>query len=241
MPEEINRVVTDRLSHLLFTPSRDADDNLRAEGVAGERIHLVGNIVIDSLVQALPRALQLSAPDRYGVDPHQYVLVTLHRPSNVDDPATLSELVGALEELSTRGPVLFPVHPRTRLRMEEFGLGAPGSNGLRLIEPVRYVEMLGLMAGAALVITDSGGVQEETSYLGIPCLTARPNTERPVTVRLGTNRLVASRRAELVPAALDAWGKWGPEAISSCAMAVRPAALPTSYAHELLGRRPPNR
>jgi UDP-N-acetylglucosamine 2-epimerase (non-hydrolysing) len=210
MPEEINRVVTDRLSRLLFTHSRDADENLRAEGVAEERIHLVGNIVIDSLVQMLPRALQLRAQNRYGVNAHQYALATLHRPSNVDDPDTLSELVGALEELSTRGPVLFPVHPRTRLRMEEFGLGTRVANGLHLIEPVRYVEMLGLMAGAGLVITDSGGIQEETSFLGIPCLTARANTERPVTIKSGTNRLVASRRADLVPAALEAWGRLGP-------------------------------
>ncbi len=207
MPEEINRVVTDRLSRLLFTPSRDADENLRAEGVASERIHFVGNIMIDSLLHVLPLALERRSPDRRGVRPQQYALVTLHRPSNVDDPATLSELVGALEELSARGPVLFPVHPRTRRRMSEFGLESHGANGLRLMEPVGYVEMLGLLAGAALVITDSGGVQEETSYLGIPCLTARPNTERPVTLRSGTNRLVSSRRAELVPMALEVWGQ----------------------------------
>lgn len=212
MPEEINRVVTDRLSRLLFTPSRDADENLRAEGVAGDRIHFVGNIMIDSLVHTLPRAVELSAPDRYGVHHREYALVTLHRPSNVDDPATLAELVAALEELSARGSVLFPVHPRTRQRMTEFGLGTDGANGLRLLEPMGYVEMLGLVAGAALVITDSGGVQEETSYLGIPCLTARPNTERPVTVRCGTNRLVASRRGALVPAALEAWDRRGPPA-----------------------------
>jgi UDP-N-acetylglucosamine 2-epimerase (non-hydrolysing) len=212
MPEEVNRVVTDRLSRLLFTPSRDADENLRAEGVARERIHFVGNIMIDSVLQLLPRARELSAPGRHGVHAGEYAVVTLHRPTNVDDPATLSELMGALEELSARGPVLFPVHPRTRLRMEELGLGIPGTNGLRLIQPVRYVEMLGLIADAALVITDSGGIQEETSYLGIPCLTARPNTERPVTIKSGTNRLVASCRADLVPAALEVWGHLGPTA-----------------------------
>lgn len=210
MPEEINRIVTDRLSHLLFTPSRDADENLRAEGVASERVHFVGNIVIDSVLEMLPRALQMCTPERHGLHHRQYAVVTLHRPSNVDDRATLSDLVAALEELSTRAPVLFPVHPRTRQRIAEFGLGAKRANDLRLMEPVGYVEMLGLVAGAALVITDSGGLQEETSYLGIPCLTARPNTERPVTVTCGTNRLVASRRAELVRAALEVWGRFGP-------------------------------
>jgi len=210
MPEEINRVVTDRLSSLLFTPSRDADENLQAEGIPSGRIHLVGNIMIDSLLHALPHARRLDAPGRHGVRPRHYAVVTLHRPSNVDDPATLAELVAALEELSAKGPVLFPLHPRTRRRMEEFGLGAAGANGLRLMEPLGYIEMLSLVAGAALVITDSGGVQEETSYLGVPCLTARSSTERPVTVRYGTNRLVPSRRAALVPAALEAWGRHGP-------------------------------
>jgi UDP-N-acetylglucosamine 2-epimerase (non-hydrolysing) len=212
MPEEINRVVTDRLSRLLFTPSPDADENLRGEGVANDRIHFVGNVIIDSLLHVLPRALEMSAPARRGLGPRQYALVTLHRPSNVDDPATLSELLGALDELSRKGPVLFPVHPRTRQKMDDFGLARPRRNGVQLMEPVRYVEMLSLVAGAALVITDSGGLQEETSYLGIPCLTARPNTERPVTITSGTNRLVASRRAELVPAALEVWGHLGPPA-----------------------------
>ncbi len=207
MPEEINRIVTDRLSQLLFTPSSDANENLRAEGVDAGRIHLVGNIMIDSLVAMLPRAAALDAPGRHGLRPHQYAIVTLHRPSNVDDPETLSELMGGLEDLTARGPVLFPVHPRTRRRIDEFRLTSSSHNGLRLLEPMGYVEMLGLMASAALVITDSGGVQEETSYLGIPCLTARPNTERPITVLRGTNRLIPSRRAALVPAALEAWGR----------------------------------
>ena len=210
MPEEINRIVTDRLSQLLFTPSRDADENLRAEGVPSERIHLVGNTMIDSLVRMLPRALDLGAPGRHGVRPRDYAVVTLHRPSNVDDRETLVELVAGLEEVSARGPVLFLMHPRTRRRMDDFGLTGGRANGLRLMAPVRYIEMLGLVANAALVITDSGGVQEETSYLGIPCLTARPNTERPITLRLGTNRLVEARCSAIVSAALHAWGQVGP-------------------------------
>jgi UDP-N-acetylglucosamine 2-epimerase (non-hydrolysing) len=237
MPEEINRVVTDRLSQLLFTPSPDADENLRAEGVASDRIHFVGNVMIDSLLHVLQRALEMSAPDLHGVGPRQYALVTLHRPSNVDDPATLSELLGALDELSRKGPVLFPVHLRTRQKMDDFGLAHQRRNDVRLMEPVRYVEMLSLIAGAALVITDSGGLQEETCYLGIPCLTARPNTERPVTIRSGTNRLVASRRAELVPAALEAWGQLSHPLTLNFGMAIRPVASPTYCAHELIERR----
>ena len=212
MPEEINRVVTDRLSSVLFTPSRDADENLEAEGIPSSRIHFVGNVMIDSVRHVLPHAMRLDAPARHGVRPRQYAVVTLHRPCNVDDCATLTELIAALEALSARGPVLFPLHPRTRQRMQDFGLGGAGGNGLRLIEPLGYVDMLGLMAGAALVITDSGGVQEETTYLGIPCLTARPNTERPITLRQGTNRLVPSCGGALVAAGLEAWGRERPPA-----------------------------
>ncbi len=210
MPEEINRLVTDHLAQWLFTPSRDADENLLGEGIGPDRIHLVGNIMIDSLVAMLPRAAVLDAPGRYGLRPHEYAIVTLHRPSNVDDRETLSDLMGGLEDLTARGPVLFPVHPRTRRRIHDFGLPSHGQNGVRLLEPTGYVEMVSLMAHAALVITDSGGVQEETSYLGIPCLTARPNTERPITVMRGTNRLIPSRRSALVPAALEAWGRLAP-------------------------------
>ena len=209
MPEEINRVVTDRLSQQLFTPSRDADQNLRAEGIAAERIHFVGNIMIDSLVEVLPRAKELRAPDRYGVRQGEYALVTLHRPSNVDDRSTLCDLIAGLEDVSARGPVLFPVHPRTRRRLDEFQLRANGNGTLRFLEPVGYIDMLSLVLGAGLVITDSGGVQEETSYLRVPCLTVRPNTERPITLSCGTNRLIASCRSALVPAALEAWGRAG--------------------------------
>ena len=205
MPEEINRVVTDRLSHLLFAPSRDAVENLQAEGVAAERVHFVGNIMIDSLVALLPEARRRNGRERHGVADGGYALVTLHRPSNVDDPETLREVLGALDELGSEHPVLFPVHPRTRARMRDLDW-APRHRGLRLLEPIPYGEMLGLTIGAALVITDSGGVQEETTYLGVPCLTVRPNTERPITCTLGTNRLVAPTRDAIGQAARERWG-----------------------------------
>ena len=199
MPEEINRVVSDRLSDLLFAPSRDAVDNLRGEGVPADRIHFVGNIMIDALLTALPVARALDAAARHGVAGHDYVVVTLHRPANVDDPATLAELMAALEAIAGERPVLFPVHPRTRERLKD----ARPARELRLLEPLPYLEMLSLVHGASLVITDSGGLQEETSFLGIPCLTVRPNTERPVTCTQGTNRLVAPRRDAILAAARD--------------------------------------
>jgi len=203
MPEELNRLVTDHLADLLFAPSPDAVENLRAEGVAGDHVHFVGNVMIDSLVVALPAARALEAPRRHGVAKGQYTVVTLHRPANVDDPATLRELLGALGQISKDGPTLFTVHPRTRARMTT--LGANGSmNGVRLLEPLPYLEMLGLVSDAGLVITDSGGLQEETSWLGVPCVTVRPNTERPITCEVGTNRLVAPRRDAIQDAARDA-------------------------------------
>jgi UDP-N-acetylglucosamine 2-epimerase (non-hydrolysing) len=201
MPEEINRVVTDRLADLLFTPSRDGDENLRAEGVPAARIHFVGNIMIDSLVHALPQARALGAPERHGVRGAPYALVTLHRPSNVDDPDALRGLFAALDTIARDLPVIFPVHPRTRARLEAANLRPSPDGGLRLLEPVGYLEMLGLVDQAALVVTDSGGLQEETSFLGVPCLTVRPNTERPVTCTQGTNRLVPPPAAALVEAA----------------------------------------
>lgn len=199
MPEEINRVVTDRLAELLFVPSRDAVDNLLAEGIPEERIHFVGNIMIDSLIRALPSARQLNAPQRQGVQDRGYVVATLHRPSNVDDAATLRELLEALVTLSVERPVLFPVHPRTRDRISH--LAPPSLGDLRLLEPLPYTEMLSLVVSAGLVITDSGGLQEETSFLGVPCLTVRFNTERPVTITTGTNRLVPPRREAILRAA----------------------------------------
>jgi UDP-N-acetylglucosamine 2-epimerase (non-hydrolysing) len=190
MPEEINRIVTDRLSDVLFTPSEDGDANLLREGVARERIHFVGNVMIDSLIQLLPAAK--SCP-RNGF-PERFALVTLHRPANVDDLETLRELLDSLTHVSKELDIIFPVHPRTRQKIEEFGID---SRHLLLLDPMPYIEFLALQSRAAVVITDSGGIQEETTYLGVPCLTLRPNTERPVTVSLGTNVLVGDDRKRL--------------------------------------------
>lgn len=183
MPEEVNRMVTDRLADLLFTPSEDGDRNLHNEGVSTEKIHRVGNVMIDSLVRLLPAAL---AVPRNGL-PDRYALVTLHRPSNVDDSDALKRILGSLSEVNGRLKVVFPVHPRTRQRIAD--LCADVTN-LHLLEPRPYIEFLALQKNATVVITDSGGIQEETTYLGVPCLTMRDNTERPVTVDLGTNVLV---------------------------------------------------
>jgi UDP-N-acetylglucosamine 2-epimerase (non-hydrolysing) len=205
MPEEINRVLTDRLSDLLFTPSRDAGDNLRAEGIPAERIHFVGNIMIDSLVALLPDARRRRGGDarRFGGEP--YVVVTLHRPANVDDPKTLREVLAALTDLSAERRILFPMHPRTRDRLRALAWEPPGEQ-LAVLDPVSYREMLSLVLHSDLVITDSGGLQEETSFLGIPCLTVRSTTERPITCTQGTNRLVPARREAIRQAAREVWG-----------------------------------
>jgi UDP-N-acetylglucosamine 2-epimerase (non-hydrolysing) len=183
MPEEINRIVTDRLADMLFTPSEDGDINLQREGVPPEKIHRVGNVMIDSLVRLLPTAMKCS---RNGL-PERFALVTLHRPSNVDDSATLQAILKSLLEVNEEMEVVFPVHPRTRQRIEQFGINI---EKLHLLEPLPYIEFLSLQRQATVVITDSGGIQEETTYLGVPCLTLRSNTERPVTVTLGTNVLI---------------------------------------------------
>ncbi len=183
MPEEINRLVTDQLSDLLFTPSSDGDANLVREGIPKEKIHLVGNVMIDSLVRLLPEALKAQRSDL----PDKYALVTLHRPSNVDDPVALKNILQSLLEVSENLAILFPAHPRTRQRLADLDLKAAR---LKLVDPVPYIEFLALQKHATLVITDSGGIQEETTYFGVPCLTLRENTERPVTVSLGTNTLV---------------------------------------------------
>jgi UDP-N-acetylglucosamine 2-epimerase (non-hydrolysing) len=183
MPEEINRIVTDRLADMLFTPSEDGDTNLQREGVPLEKIYRVGNVMIDSLVRLLPAAMQCS---RNGL-PERYALVTLHRPSNVDDSATLRNILKSLLDVNEELEVVFPVHPRTRQRIEQFGINI---DKLHLLEPLPYIEFLSMQRQAAVVITDSGGIQEETTYLGVPCLTLRSNTERPVTVTMGTNILI---------------------------------------------------
>jgi UDP-N-acetylglucosamine 2-epimerase (non-hydrolysing) len=197
MPEEINRLLTDQICDLLFTPSKDGDANLLREGIAAEKIHFVGNVMIDTLVKMLPKALARPILGELGLDKGGFVLVTLHRPNNVDQPQTLAQILSALEAIAQKNPVVFPVHPRTRKNMQVFGLQA---GGVRLLEPLGYLDFLALTASARLVLTDSGGIQEETTYLGVPCLTVRPNTERPVTVEIGTNRLVASRREPILEA-----------------------------------------
>ena len=195
MPEEINRLVTDQLADLLFTPSEDGDENLRREGIPAERIFRVGNVMIDSLVRLLPIAQQ-TFPGKAGTSdfPEHYALVTLHRPANVDDGETLKGFLESLLEVNQELAVIFPAHPRTRKRIDDFGLKA---GKLRLVDPLPYVDFLGLQSRATVVITDSGGIQEETTYLGVPCLTLRENTERPITVSMGTNVLVGRDREKI--------------------------------------------
>ncbi|MBU0740931.1 UDP-N-acetylglucosamine 2-epimerase (non-hydrolyzing) [bacterium] len=190
MPEEVNRILTDAVADLLFTPSQDADDNLRAEGVAEERIKLVGNVMIDSLVNAVKKSRALAKHADFGLDSRGYGLVTLHRPANVDDPASLRRLCDGLDALGT--PLIFPVHPRTRKVMAANRLSdrfAGDDSQVTLTEPMGYDDFLNLTMHARFLLTDSGGIQEETTYLGIPCLTLRPNTERPITIDVGTNEL----------------------------------------------------
>jgi UDP-N-acetylglucosamine 2-epimerase (non-hydrolysing) len=194
MPEEINRLVTDAISDVLWTPSPDADENLLREGVAAERIDRVGNIMIDSYEMMQPQIAADPGPARFGLQPGGYAVVTLHRPSNVDDAGTLGNLMQQMLAISARLPLLFAVHPRTRKKLEEFRLwpSLQAASGIRLTDPLGYVEFMALVRAARAVVTDSGGVQEESTYLGIPCLTLRENTERPITVTQGTNRLVAA-------------------------------------------------
>jgi UDP-N-acetylglucosamine 2-epimerase (non-hydrolysing) len=191
MPEEINRIVTDRLADLLFTPSRDGDENLLSEGVAKEKIHFVGNIMIDTLQRHLPLASLDRVRGQVPVERGQYAVLTLHRPSNVDRRGTFSRIFAALREIARTLPIVFPVHPRTRARLAEFGMATP-PEGIILTEPLGYIDFLSLTSNARLILTDSGGLQEESTALGIPCLTLRENTERPVTITHGTNRLVGT-------------------------------------------------
>jgi UDP-N-acetylglucosamine 2-epimerase (non-hydrolysing) len=205
MPEEVNRIVADRFSSQLFLHSEEAIDNLRAEGIADDRMHLVGNTMIDTLVALEDRFRAAGTAARLGVAPGEFALVTLHRPALVDGPL-LAETVAQLAALAREMPVVFPVHPRTRKMMESIDAEHPG---LSLIDPLGYLDFLSLLADAGAVLTDSGGIQEETTYLGIPCFTLRDNTERPVTVRAGTNTLLGLDPAAIagVPAALAARGE----------------------------------
>jgi UDP-N-acetylglucosamine 2-epimerase (non-hydrolysing) len=203
MPEELNRIVADQVSQFLFTHSPEARGNLLAEGCAAEAIHEVGNTMIDSLVAMRERIDDARAPEACGLVRGKYLVVTLHRPNLVDGPL-LAEAVAQLEAVSETLEVVFPVHPRTRAALATLGVDA-ASDRLRLIEPVGYVEFLSLVAGSAAVLTDSGGIQEETTYLGLPCFTLRANTERPITVELGTNVLLglAPERIAEVPALIE--------------------------------------
>jgi UDP-N-acetylglucosamine 2-epimerase (non-hydrolysing) len=206
MPEEINRILTDQIADVLFTTEENANENLAREGIPEHRIHFVGNVMIDSLLRSLPLAARSTIVERLSLSAGRYAVVTLHRPFNVDEPKTLREILAALGELACDLPVVFSVHPRTRERVAALGFRTEGSK-LRLIEPLGHIDFLRLYSTAALVVTDSGGLQEETTYLGIPCLTLRPTTERPVTLTLGTNRLVASEREAILHAARATLGR----------------------------------
>jgi UDP-N-acetylglucosamine 2-epimerase (non-hydrolysing) len=207
MPEEINRVVADHLSELLFLHSPEAEDNLRAEGVGEERFRFVGNTMIDTLVALSERFRAREAARGLGLEPGSYLLVTLHRPALVDGPL-LAEAIAALDAVAADMPVVFPIHPRTRKML------AAEPRAARLVDPVGYLEFLSLEADAAAVLTDSGGIQEETTYLGVPCFTLRDNTERPVTVRAGTNTLLglAPGRIREIPALLSGPDRARPQA-----------------------------
>jgi len=197
MPEEINRILTDQISDLLFTPSADGDANLLREGISAHKIHRVGNIMIDTLVKMLPAAQERPIVTDLGLRKAGYVLVTLHRPVNVDRVETLAQILAALDTIAARIPVIFPVHPRTQKNIHTAGIHL---DHVRLLDPLGYLDFMALTAAARMVITDSGGIQEETTYLGIPCLTVRDSTERPATIEMGTNRLVKSSREEILSA-----------------------------------------
>jgi len=209
MPEEINRIVTDHISDLLFTTEPSANENLSHEGIPPEKVFFVGNVMIDTLVTLLPKAQARGTQIKRALSGHngmgdlnKYALVTLHRPSNVDDLDTLNEIVLALKTLSQEMPVLFPVHPRTRPKIQKLISNQQDGNVI-LLNPLGYLDFLALMAEATLVVTDSGGVQEETTYLRVPCVTVRNNTERPITITQGTNRLVAASKQALISAFFD--------------------------------------
>ena len=213
MPEEINRIVTDSICDILLTPSDDGDENLMNEGVNESKIHMVGNVMIDSLLNNLDVAKNLDVLTKYGIS-KDYVLVTLHRPSNVDEKPVFSDIISALEELSGDVEFVFPMHPRTKKMAEKFQLYGriKSISGMKITEPAGYLEFISLMSKSKLVLTDSGGLQEETTALGIPCLTIRENTERPVTITQGTNQLVGTDRERIVQSgkeALQGHGKAG--------------------------------
>jgi len=204
MPEEINRLLTDQLSDLLLTPSKDADANLLAEGISGNRIRMVGNIMIDTLLSNLDRVKASTVRTRLGIENIQYAVLTLHRPSNVDESASFAGIIEALAEIGKRLPVIFPAHPRTTKMIAELGLGSAieRARNVRLIEPLGYLDFLALLRDARLALTDSGGIQEESTVLGVPCITLRQNTERPITVEMGTNTIAGTNPEKIIEAAL---------------------------------------
>ena len=213
MPEEINRILTDSISDLLLTTSQDADENLRAEGIPDEKIRFVGNVMIDSLLEHLKVAADSNVRKTLDVSEGEYAVCTLHRPSNVDDKQVFSGIIGSLIEISDHLPIIFPVHPRTRAKIDEFGLADDiSASNIRLIDPLGYIDFMALYSGARLVLTDSGGLQEETTVLGIPCLTLRENTERPVTIELGTNILVGTDPETIKRSAIEVLAKVGTSA-----------------------------
>ena len=197
MPEEINRILTDHISELLLVTEPSGEKNLLAEGIAPEKMHFVGNTMIDSLEKHLPAALSRAPWETYGLKPGEYALTTLHRPANVDHEDALRDILGALEVVGKDQPVLFPAHPRTLARIEKWNITL---ENIRPVEPLGYLEFLGLMARAGIVLTDSGGIQEETTALGVPCITIRENTERPVTIDVGTNTLAGTRGKDVLAA-----------------------------------------
>jgi UDP-N-acetylglucosamine 2-epimerase (non-hydrolysing) len=204
MPEEINRILTDAISDLLLTTSPDADENLKAEGISAAKIKFVGNVMIDSLFYNLEKARESKARENLNLNGEDYAVLTLHRPSNVDEKAVFAGLIDALAAVGEKLPVIFPVHPRTRQNIEKFGFSERVENSnIRLVEPLGYLDFMNLYSGARLVLTDSGGLQEETTALGIPCLTLRENTERPITIELGTNRLVGTNPEKIKQAAFQ--------------------------------------
>jgi UDP-N-acetylglucosamine 2-epimerase (non-hydrolysing) len=205
MPEEVNRVLTDQISELLFTTEASAETNLQREGVSADKIHFVGNVMIDSLLAHRDRARALGVHDTLRLKPREYGLLTLHRPSNVDDPGVFERLMGAIGDIAEDVPIVFPVHPRTRPVVGRSPVtDALARRGrLRLVDPLGYLEFIALMEQAKIVLTDSGGIQEETTILGVPCLTLRENTERPVTVTHGTNRVAGTRPESIVAAWRD--------------------------------------
>jgi UDP-N-acetylglucosamine 2-epimerase (non-hydrolysing) len=197
MPEEVNRILTDQVSDLLFTTEPSGNDNLAREGVGANRVHFVGNVMIDTLFRYRHRAAASTVLRQLGMKPGGYAALTLHRPSNVDDPGALRCLLDAIARIQAEAPVVFPVHPRTRRRLTELGGHGPARPGLILADPLPYLDFVQLMANARCVLTDSGGVQEETTALGVPCLTLRATTERPITVTRGTNRVVGVEAANI--------------------------------------------